>query len=63
MIFKIFQLKFLIAGGCRDDEDYKRVSFLAHYAKENYNLKKDVDIEWHLNISFQKLNELLSVNF
>lgn len=60
---KFLKCKLLIAGGCRNEEDRKRVEFLENYAKENYDLRRNEDIEWHLNVPFKKLLELLGVNF
>ncbi|KAI1711176.1 glycosyl transferases group 1 domain-containing protein [Ditylenchus destructor] len=52
------KVKLLIAGGCRDEDDYKRVEFLRNYARESLKLDNKDDIEWHLNVSYKVLLQL-----
>ena len=51
--------KLLLVGSCRDQEDDNRVDELALYAK---TLKIANNVEFHLNVKFDKLIELLSIS-
>lgn len=56
----VVQVKLTIAGGCRNEEDEKRVRELKAYAKQ---LGVDDCLEWQLNVDYDKLLELLGVCF
>uniref|UniRef100_A0A1I8BF16 GDP-Man:Man(3)GlcNAc(2)-PP-Dol alpha-1,2-mannosyltransferase n=1 Tax=Meloidogyne hapla TaxID=6305 RepID=A0A1I8BF16_MELHA len=53
------EVKLIIAGGCRNEEDTKRVEFLQNYAKGNFGMKSGVEIDWELNINCERLLELM----
>uniref|UniRef100_A0A914MF53 GDP-Man:Man(3)GlcNAc(2)-PP-Dol alpha-1,2-mannosyltransferase n=1 Tax=Meloidogyne incognita TaxID=6306 RepID=A0A914MF53_MELIC len=52
-------VKLIIAGGCRNEEDTKRVEFLQNYAKKHLGMKVGDEIDWELNIDFERLLELM----
>uniref|UniRef100_A0A915ENI6 GDP-Man:Man(3)GlcNAc(2)-PP-Dol alpha-1,2-mannosyltransferase n=1 Tax=Ditylenchus dipsaci TaxID=166011 RepID=A0A915ENI6_9BILA len=56
------KIKLIIAGGCRDGEDEKRVDFLKNYARENLKLDNDEDIEWCLNVPYTQLLKLFQTS-
>ena len=53
-----FNLKLVIAGGCRNDEDVARVEQLKDYGR---SLGVADDVIWKLNVSFAELKEELSL--
>ncbi|KAF7636444.1 hypothetical protein Mgra_00004030, partial [Meloidogyne graminicola] len=52
-------IKLIIAGGCRNEEDLKRVEFLQNYARGNFGMEPGVEIDWELNINWERLEELM----
>jgi hypothetical protein len=55
-------VKLVIAGGCRDEGDQRRVEFLQNYARGNFQMESGNEIEWALNIPFPDLIKLMQVN-
>ena len=55
------KVKLIIVGGCRNEEDTKRVEFLQNYARGNFGMKPGVEIDWELNVPCERLLELMQV--
>ena len=52
----------VIAGGCRDQDDHKRVESLQNYARGNFKMEAGREVDWELNVSIEKLMEIMRVN-
>lgn len=59
----MLKTKLLIAGGCRDEGDHRRVRLLQSYASKSLELESDRDIEWHINVPFAELQFLYKVGY
>lgn len=53
----IKNVSLVLIGGCRNDDDRRRVDELKTFAATELNLVNDVDVEWRLNVSLLTLKE------